>query len=50
MPELRSLNGWDESLKKEADVKYYLEYDFYKIDNVHFHKPGAYGFYNGKIN
>lgn len=47
MPELRSLDGWDESLKKEPDMRYYLEYDFYDIDNAHFHKPGVYGFNNG---
>lgn len=49
MAELKSLNGWDESLKREPDMKYYLEYDFYKIDNGHFHKPGTYGFHNGKF-
>lgn len=48
MPELKSLDGWDESLKKDPDVKYYVEYDFYTIDNEHYHKPGLYGFYNGK--
>lgn len=49
MPELKSLDGWDESLKKEPDLKYYLEYDFYKIDNVHYHKPGLYGFNNSNF-
>lgn len=47
--ELESLQPWDECLKEIPDFKYYVTYDFYKIDNIHYHSPGLYGFHNGKF-
>lgn len=49
MPELMSLDSWDISLKQKPDVKFYISYDFYKLDNPHFHWAGLYGFHNGKL-
>lgn len=46
LPQLQSLNKWDDSLKEKADFQYYVSYDFYKIDNPHFHKAPFYGFNN----
>lgn len=47
LPRLTSLDGWDDSLKEVADFQYYVAYDFYKLDNPHFHKWPYYGFENG---
>ncbi|CAG9772969.1 unnamed protein product [Ceutorhynchus assimilis] len=45
MPELSALQKWDHSLKFRPDYQIFLAYDFYKLDNKHFHRPG-YEFYN----
>lgn len=44
--ELRSTKSSrkDPRLKPEADVKFYISYDFYPKDNTHYHKPLYYGF------
>nr|AQY62684.1 laccase 1 [Bemisia tabaci] len=45
--ELRSmepLSEKDPSLKDTADFTHYLAYDFYRIDNPHYHKKNLYGF------
>ncbi|KAF5297473.1 hypothetical protein FQR65_LT10009 [Abscondita terminalis] len=44
MVELQSLEGWDVSLRKKPDYKFYISYDFYKLDNPHFHDPNHYSF------
>nr|XP_022908342.1 laccase-4-like [Onthophagus taurus]XP_022908343.1 laccase-4-like [Onthophagus taurus] len=44
IPQLKSLNEPDLSLKPIPDFQYFVSYDFYKIDNPHFHKNGLYGF------
>ncbi|GAB0094395.1 Multicopper oxidase [Sergentomyia squamirostris] len=31
-------------LQKEADIKFYIYYDFYAKNNTNFHMPGLYGF------
>ncbi|KAJ8920457.1 hypothetical protein NQ315_005325 [Exocentrus adspersus] len=46
MPQLESLEKWDVSLKSKPDIQYYLAYDFYTLDNSHFHKAPHYGFFN----
>ncbi|XP_017770706.1 PREDICTED: laccase-2-like isoform X2 [Nicrophorus vespilloides] len=46
VPQLHSLLDWDSSLKETADEQYYVGYDFYEIDNPHFHKFPEYGFNN----
>ncbi|KAJ8956580.1 hypothetical protein NQ314_006707 [Rhamnusium bicolor] len=46
MPQLESLEKWDISLKSKPDIQYYIAYDFYTIDNDHFHKRPYYGFFN----
>lgn len=48
IPHLQSLNELDRSLTKTPDFKYFLSYDFYRMDNPYFHKPNVYGFHNGK--
>ncbi|CAG9772968.1 unnamed protein product [Ceutorhynchus assimilis] len=45
MPELSALQKWDRSLEFKPDVQLFLGYDFYKLENYHFHRPG-YEFYN----
>ncbi|XP_044756692.1 laccase-4-like isoform X2 [Coccinella septempunctata] len=45
-PEIESLHDWDESLKEIPDFAYYISYDFYRKDNIHFHKAPYYGFSN----
>lgn len=48
MPKLVSLEPKDENtLKEKPDFVYFVSYDFYKIDNPHFHDPTLYSF-NGK--
>ncbi|KAF5305483.1 hypothetical protein FQA39_LY01574 [Lamprigera yunnana] len=42
--ELESLEEWDVSLRRKPDYKFYISYDFYKLDNPHFHNPDLYGF------
>ncbi|XP_031333114.1 laccase-4-like isoform X2 [Photinus pyralis] len=43
--ELQSLDvDWDPCLKDVPDYKFFISYDFYKIDNPHFHKSGLYGY------
>lgn len=44
MAELESLEGWDASLRTNPDYKFYVSYDFYKLDNPHFHNPKLYSF------
>nr|ATI08981.1 laccase I [Monochamus alternatus] len=46
MPQLESLEKWDTSLKSTPDIQYYIAYDFYKLNNPHFHKAPYYGFNN----
>ncbi|XP_023312711.1 laccase-10-like, partial [Anoplophora glabripennis] len=46
MPQLESLEKWDTSLKSKPDLQYYIAYDFYELDNSHFHKAPYYGFNN----
>ncbi|KAK7867607.1 hypothetical protein R5R35_014805 [Gryllus longicercus] len=46
IPELDAIAPDDESLKEEPDYRFYLAYDFYAVDNPHFHKAPYYGFYN----
>ncbi|XP_072946321.1 uncharacterized protein [Epargyreus clarus] len=43
--EMRSLEGYDESLKEIADYQFYVAYDFYAKNNSHFHKSPYYGYY-----
>lgn len=49
MPQLESLEKWDTSLKIKPDLQYYIAYDFYGLDNYHFHKSPHYGFDNSKF-
>ncbi|XP_025836116.1 laccase-like isoform X3 [Agrilus planipennis] len=46
MPKLVSLDGWDDTLKEKPDYQFHLAYDFYKINNPHFHQGDLYGFFN----
>lgn len=45
---MRSLAGYDDSLKEVADYQFYLAYDFYAKNNSHFHRSPYYGYYQGK--
>lgn len=45
LPQLHSLDKWDDTLKEVADFQYYVSYDFYKMNHPVYHKP-AYGFHN----
>lgn len=47
MPELESLETWDSSLQTIPDYKFFISYDFYEINNEHYHKFPLYGFNNG---
>lgn len=38
----------DLRLEKKPDVTLFMSYDFYSLDNPHFHKPTLYGFKQGK--
>ncbi|XP_066146897.1 uncharacterized protein [Euwallacea fornicatus] len=40
MPELSSVRKWDQSLKLKPDYQFFLAFDFYRIDNAHFHGSG----------
>lgn len=40
----------DPRLKKNPDVTLFMSYDFYPLDNPHFHKPMLYGFKQSKYN
>lgn len=46
IPELQSLSSSkkDVILKPEADLKIFIGYDFYPLDNPHYHESGKYGF------
>jgi L-ascorbate oxidase len=46
LPQLHSLNEWDDSLQEKADFQYYVSYDFYKIDHPVYHKESLYGFFD----
>ncbi|KAI8423722.1 hypothetical protein MSG28_012753 [Choristoneura fumiferana] len=43
--DMRSLAGYDDSLKEVADYQFYVAYDFYAKNNSHFHKSPYYGYY-----
>lgn len=43
--EMKSLQGYDESLKEVADYQFYIAYDFYAKNNSHFHRSPYYGYY-----
>ncbi|XP_013168843.1 PREDICTED: laccase-4-like [Papilio xuthus] len=43
--EMRSLQGYDDSLKEIADYQFYVAYDFYAKNNSHFHRSPYYGYY-----
>ncbi|XP_041972453.1 laccase-4-like [Aricia agestis] len=43
--EMRSLEGYDDSLKEVADYQFYVAYDFYAKNNSHFHRSPYYGYY-----
>uniref|UniRef100_A0A1B6BZ72 Laccase n=2 Tax=Clastoptera arizonana TaxID=38151 RepID=A0A1B6BZ72_9HEMI len=46
IPDLVSLNNDDDpSLKEVPDQQLYISFDFYKMDNPHYHKPKLYGFW-----
>jgi hypothetical protein len=48
IPELNAIAADDDaSLKEEPDFRFYLSYDFYKIDNPHYHRSPFYGFHQG---
>jgi hypothetical protein len=47
IPELEAIAGDDGTLKKEPDMTFYLSYDFYEIDNPHYHRSPFYGFHQG---
>jgi hypothetical protein len=47
IPELYAMADDDESLKEEPDMTFYLSYDFYEIDNPHYHRFPFYGFHQG---
>lgn len=46
--EMKSLQGYDDSLKEIADYQFYIAYDFYAKNNSHFHRSPYYGYYQGK--
>ncbi|KAJ3627121.1 hypothetical protein MTP99_014525 [Tenebrio molitor] len=46
LPQLHSLDEWDESLQEKADFQYYVSYDFYKMNHPVYHKESLYGFFN----
>ncbi|PSN35389.1 hypothetical protein C0J52_17819 [Blattella germanica] len=48
IPELNATVDDDVSLKEKPDMTFYLSYDFYKIDNPHYHRAPFYGFNQGK--
>ncbi|XP_047510342.1 laccase-like [Pieris napi] len=43
--EMRSLEGYDDSLKEVADYQFYIAYDFYPKNNSHYHRSPYYGYY-----
>ncbi|XP_045506939.1 laccase-4-like isoform X1 [Colias croceus] len=43
--EMKSLKGYDDSLKEVADYQFYVAYDFYPKNNSHFHRSPYYGYY-----
>lgn len=47
--EMRSLAGYDDSLKEVADYQFYVAYDFYAKNNSHFHRSPYYGYYQGEF-
>lgn len=48
IPELNALIPDDISLKEVPDYKFYISYDFYKINNLHFYSPGLYEYNAGE--
>ena len=46
--EMKSLQGYDDSLKEVADYQFYIAYDFYAKNNSHFHRSPYYGYYQGE--
>ncbi|XP_044258948.1 laccase-5-like isoform X2 [Tribolium madens] len=46
LPQLHSLDEWDDTLKEKADFQYYVSYDFYKMNHPVYHKDPHYGFHN----
>lgn len=46
---MRSLAGYDDSLKEVADYQFYVAYDFYAKNNSHFHRSPYYGYYQGEF-
>lgn len=51
IPELRSITDYDaSSLMGEPDEKFFISYDFYKMDTPMYHKKDVYGFYQVKEN
>ncbi|XP_019874659.2 uncharacterized protein LOC109602679 [Aethina tumida] len=46
VPRFESLKPWDETLRTKPDLQFYIAYDFYRLNNPHFHKFPEYGFYN----
>ncbi|CAG9792346.1 unnamed protein product [Diatraea saccharalis] len=42
---MRSLAGYDESLKEVPDYRFYVAYDFYAKNNTHYHRSPYYGYY-----
>lgn len=47
--EMRSLAGYDDSLKEIPDYRFYIAYDFYAKNNSHFHRSPYYGYYQGNF-
>lgn len=47
IPELDAIADDDASLKEEPDFRFYLSYDFYEIDNPHYHRSPFYSFHQG---
>lgn len=48
MPLLNAMDDDDTSNTKEPDYQFYITYDFYGMDNPHFHRKNLYGFHQGK--
>ncbi|KAL4713687.1 hypothetical protein ACJJTC_004218 [Scirpophaga incertulas] len=43
--DMRSLAGYDDSLREIPDYQFYIAYDFYAKNNSHFHRSPYYGYY-----
>ncbi|CAG9861310.1 unnamed protein product [Phyllotreta striolata] len=46
LPELESVDDWDESLKEKPDYQFYISYDFYKVSHSDYYRIPYYGFDN----